>query len=393
MGSRPKKSKLNTAGLSAEEIFADMNELKNGLSVFDEDLNLIFANKTVRGYFPVLIENLELGLSMKDGIETQIRASNPDMKKDDVENLADKIIYEFQNNGSMKSLEVNGQLINSVYNRMESGRYFSVCTDITRRVKFEKELEQARLDADNANKAKTEFLANMSHEIRTPMSGVFMAAQLLKKELESLNNPALSNLTDILVGSAKHLSATINDVLDISKIEAGEVNISWSDNSLIDMLRDVKTSQEHIAENQGLELRLTIDPSLPETLIHDSMRVRQCVTNLVSNAIKFTESGSVAIGASFDPQTHVVTIQVIDSGAGISHEEQSKVFDHFAQAKQGALTASIGTGLGLPISRKLARLMGGDITLRSELGEGSVFTLTFACKPNISNVQKLAKIA
>jgi len=393
MGQGKTDSEPNKTGLSSEDILADLNELQNGLAIYDENLNLIFANKTVRGYLPTFYQNLEAGQSMKDCITTQIKESYPDLDTKKCEAHAAKTLREMKNNGTLEAYEVEGRLINSICKTMTSGRHITINTDVTERIRSTQALAQARQEADRANAAKTEFLANMSHEIRTPMSGIFMAAQLLKKQLQVLNQPALCDLTDILVGSAKHLSATINDVLDISKIEAGEVNISLAENSIIKMLQEIKNSQAHIAEDLGVELKLNIGPNLPEKLVHDSVRVRQCVTNLVNNALKFTASGRVTILAQFDPQTFVVTIEVADTGIGIPQNELTHVFDHFAQAKRDMSTATLGTGLGLSISRKFARLMGGDITVKSELGKGSVFTLTFACEPNLSVTDKLQNIA
>ena len=225
------------------------------------------------------------------------------------------------------------------------------------------------------------------------MSGVFMAAQLLQQQLRATNQSKLVDLTDILVGSANHLSAIINDVLDLSKIEAGQVDIVNVENSLVDQLHILKKAQDHVAKEIGIELKVVIDPKLPDRLIYDAKRVRQCVTNLVSNALKFTVSGSVTIAVLFDPETYGVTVHVADTGIGISSEEQAKVFDQFVQVKSENIKAHMGTGLGLAISRKLARLMGGDVTLKSERGKGSIFSLTFASEAVDSNANKIADVA
>ena len=143
------------------------------------------------------------------------------------------------------------------------------------------------------------------------------------------------------------------------------------------MLETLKKPQENIANEKGLQLKLVIDPNLPELLNYDAVKVRQCITNLMSNALKFTAEGSVTLAALYDPQTSMVTIHVADTGIGIAPDEQSQVFDHYAQAKHQASKSHMGTGLGLAISRRLARLMGGDVKLTSKLGEGSIFSLTF----------------
>lgn len=374
--------------VSKTDFFDGLNQMTTGIAIYDEDLvNLIFANKAIRQYLPNLYRNLDKGISIRDAIGGQVRLIYPDMEDDLCEARADKIFAEIKKCGQMEVTTAAGITLSSSYDRTKGGRYIVSTMDVTERVKASEKLAKARAEAESANLAKTEFLARMSHEIRTPLSGVSMAAQLLQQRLRVTNQTELAGLADILVESADHMGAIINDVLDLSKIEAGQIELVLSENSLSEMIRIFKKSQDYVAEEQGIDLKFVVDPNLPERLIYDKVRVRQCVTNLVSNALKFTAFGSVTIAVLFNPETYGVTVHVVDTGIGISPEEQAKVFDHFAQAKQDVETARRGTGLGLAISRKLARLMGGDIKLTSELGKGSVFTLTFASKPVLPHHQ------
>jgi len=191
----------------------------------------------------------------------------------------------------------------------------------------------------------------------------------------------LNNLADILIQSSGHLSGIINDVLTISKIEAGHIDIVRQDGSLADELKDLMRGHNLVAQNAGIELKLGIDSSLPENLSFDALRIRQCVTNLMNNALKFTPSGSITVAVIYDPKTYIVTLHVSDTGIGIAASDRDKIFSLFEQSSQFKVENSGGTGLGLTISRNLARLMGGDITLTSELGKGSIFTLTFKSEP------------
>ncbi|MEP3891301.1 MAG: ATP-binding protein [Hellea sp.] len=376
--------------ISAQSFFDGLDQLPTGFSVYDEELNLIFANKAVRRNLPILYANLDTGLPLLDSIASQIKEFHPDMGRLDCSRRAASIVAAIRAESAIEVTAADGRVIHSIYKRLETGQYILVSTDVTQRVQNAKALLKAQQDAESADLAKTEFLANMSHEIRTPLSGVFMAAQLLQQQLRTLNHPELSSIADILVGSTTHLSGIINNVLDLSKIEAGQVDINVSENSVADMIRSVKSLQDPVAKAADLELKLVLDPKLPERLFYDDLRVRQCLTNLVSNALKFTPSGSVTIAALFDLQCSRVTLHVVDTGIGIALEKQPQVFDQFIQLEPNTLKSDVqiaesfpsntGTGLGLAISRKLARLMGGDVQLTSELGKGSIFTLTFTGK-------------
>ena len=364
------------------DFFDSLNQMQTGIAIYDKDLiNLTFANTAIRGYLPHLYASLDAGLSIREGIAAQIYYIFPDLKDHEREARADYIYNKIKNSGKMEVTTPAGLTLSSTYDKTPEGSYIVSCMDVTERVRNEAQLAKARADSEAANRAKTEFLANMSHEIRTPLSGVSMAAQLLQQQLRATNQTELAGLADILAESANHLSAIINDVLDLSKIEAGQIELDLSENSFSDMIRIFKKSQDYVAAERGVGLKLVVDAKLPERLVYDKVRVRQCVTNLVSNALKFTTTGSVTIAVLFNPETYAVTVHVVDTGIGIAVSEQASVFDHFAQAKQDVETAHMGTGLGLSISRKLARLMGGDIKLTSELGKGSAFTLSFASKP------------
>jgi len=374
---------IDTHKLSVRDIFASMDKMKTGIAVYDGDLKLLFANKTIRGYLPTLYEALDAGFSMLDAIKAQTKVMHPDMEEQESEDRAATIYAMIKNSGTMEANTPAGLRLKSTYERTARGSYILITSDVTDHAQYEAQLAKDRLEADTANTAKSEFLANMSHEIRTPLSGVFMAAQLLQQKLRVTNQTEMSDLADILVSSASHLSTIINDVLDMSKIESGQIDIVPQEASLTKMLSNLKKSQGRVAQEMGLELNLVIDPHLPEHLIFDPVRVRQSVTNLVSNALKFTHSGSVTIAAFFEAQSGQVTLHVADTGNGIAAEDQGIIFGQFMQAAHETSKAHIGTGLGLTISRKLARLMDGDITLVSELGKGSIFTLTFATQPQI----------
>jgi len=379
--------------VSVKEIFADMDQIKTGIAIYDKDFKLYFANKTIRDFLPDLYAALDSGLTLIEAIKAQTQSIYPHMTPLECEKRAAVFYTAIENSGTMQVKTPSGLTLKSNYDRTPLGRFILTTTDITERIKNEDELRKSQEEADFANKAKSDFLANMSHEIRTPLSGISMAAQLLQQQLRMTNHVEMNSLAEILVSSTNHLSAIINDVLDMSKIEARQIDITFKENSLTDMLGKLKMAQNHVAKDMGLDLKLLTASNVPERLIYDSVHVRQCVTNLVSNALKFTASGSVTIAVLYNPDTHIVTIHVVDTGIGIAPEDQNNIFDKFAQAKHEASQVHMGTGLGLTISRQLARLMGGDIKLTSELGKGSIFTLTFPTKPVKSRSEQLDQVA
>ena len=239
------------------------------------------------------------------------------------------------------------------------------------------EAETARAAAESANAAKSTFLANMSHEIRTPLNGILGMAQVL--EMGELSAEQAEQVGTIL-DSGRNLMAVLNDVLDISKIEAGKFTLATADADLQHLLGRVRRLWQPRADEKALELQLSFDADMPKDFLIDALRVQQCVSNLVSNAIKFTETGSIAISARSRPLPegdHVVEIRVRDTGIGMSPETAARLFKPFSQADESSSRRFGGTGLGLSITRRLAELMGGDATVTSEIGRGSEFTLTF----------------
>ena len=238
------------------------------------------------------------------------------------------------------------------------------------------ELHAAKDAAESASRAKSAFLANMSHEIRTPMNAILGYAQLLQRD-RSLG-VAQRQRIDIIHSSGNHLLTLINDILEMSKIEAGRATLTIEPFDLHALLRDVHGMFRELSAKKGLELSFEFDPDLPRTLSGDPGKVRQVLINLLSNAVKFTGAGSVAVRAGARPiagDRHVVTMAVEDTGPGIGPEHLTRIFDAFDQADSTARVG--GTGLGLTISRDFARLMQGDLVVETTPGTGSVFTFSF----------------
>jgi two-component system capsular synthesis sensor histidine kinase RcsC len=248
-------------------------------------------------------------------------------------------------------------------------------SDISARRQIEAALEQARQSADAANDAKTLFLATMSHEIRTPLYGVLGTLELLARtQLDSQQKSYLRAIE----GSSATLLQLICDVLDVSKIEAGQLALELSDFSVVALVQEVIQGYAAAAQSKGLQLYACFDPQLPESLVGDVSRVRQIFNNLLSNAVKFTDSGRVVLRVkvlSREGERVCVQWQFSDTGRGIAHDDQAYIFEPFYQT-QGNTHVVAGTGLGLPICLRLTNLMNGSLRMVSEPGLGSSFSLT-----------------
>ncbi len=259
------------------------------------------------------------------------------------------------------------------WSRTQGGSLVSVTSDITERKRAEQELEAAKVRAERLAQARAELVATVSHEVRTPMNGVLGMAQLMRDM--DLNTES-RECVEIIYSSGNSLLRIVDDLLDIAKLDAEGLELEHIPFRVVDIVTETIRLMDNRAEEKGIELAASLDPDIPPVIIGDPLRLRQILLNLVSNAIKFTDAGSVTIAAvarSAEGDNTVLEFAVIDTGKGISLEAQEKLFTAYTQESVETARKYGGTGLGLAICRRLVDLMGGKIELDSEPDMGSVF--------------------
>ena len=357
------------------------NALTDGILIYSPDNIIIKFNKAFSDLMKATNVPCRLGMSRQEfldrlrdsGTATYRQKTTQEWLEDQSEDAE-----EDDSNGEILSLP-NGRFYLRRFRSMQNGGHIITVTDVT-------QIRKAHLKAEAAQIAKSEFLANMSHEIRTPMNGIMGMSQLLSNcKLGEREREFVQTIDR----SSQALLTIINDILDFSKIEAGRVELDAEPFLLRESLEDVTSLLSTAATDTGIDLLLRIDPDIPEAYVGDVGRVRQVLTNLIGNALKFTHEGHVLIDvtASIIDKTAKLTIDVGDTGIGIAEDKLSNIFEKFSQADGSTTREYGGTGLGLTISSNLAHLMKGDITAVSELGKGSTFT--FTCELGV--VENVAK--
>lgn len=375
---------LNPSQAVPGRVRAALDTLAEALLVIDKKTNVVLANQAFQTIVGIEAEKLlgreaasfewHIGESQPaEGEERNTSGAFPwQTALQSGEALFSQMIWIRNKDSQWRKFIVNCSPIMSAGS---AGGVLISLDDVTLLEEQEAQLRLARDEAEQANLAKSEFLSNMSHEIRTPMTAILGFTEVLKRGTGKASKDWKKHLNTIS-SSGNHLLELINDVLDLSKVESGALEVEQIECKPYVVANDVLQVLRVKAEEKGIDIDLRIDSELPEYILSDGGRIRQIITNLTGNAIKFTENGGVSIVIHLhqDDGEPMIAIDVSDTGIGMTDKQQAAVFDPFVQADASITRRFGGTGLGLAISRKLARAMGGDIKLRSEAGVGTTFT-------------------
>lgn len=380
LNAQRKRSRAETSLKGTEERFTLAVEgTQDGIFDWNLETGEIYYSKR---FFAMLGETKEGFTGTKKDAEERIHADDLHTVQEHMrEYLAgkqDSFIHEFRMRHTASRWIWVQCRAKAIYN--ESGRatrMVGAYTDITPIIQSKEKLEMEKRRAQEANEAKSQFLAHMSHEIRTPLTAISGIAEILDKQKDAFSDKH-KKLIKTLINSTTSLKDLVNGVLDFSKIEREEIELEQSPIDLETLFEHTISMMSVKAQEKGISFVFDYDAVKGHPFTGDQHRLRQILVNLIGNAIKFTEEGGVTIHASFDERAGdaYLRVDVTDTGIGITPENFDVIFDRFKQADSSVSRKFGGTGLGLPISRKLAVLMGGDIFLNSEIGKGSTFTLS-----------------
>jgi signal transduction histidine kinase/ActR/RegA family two-component response regulator len=354
-----------------------LDAFEDGVAIYGPNGEHLYSSRSARRRYAIFYEALDSGMSHWEAVAHAVRKRHPDLPDAKVRAYVSSCQEKYAS-GETYNLETDdGRTVQVTYRPMSGGRHAGISVDVTELLKHEQELQHAKAAAEAASAAKSAFLANMSHEIRTPLNGVLGMAQAL---VQDNLTPSQKDKVDTLIDSSRTLMTVVNDILDLAKIDAGKLEIAPVDVDPTLGLQRAITLFRPMAEEKGIVLSLRLDAGLPRRLRLDPVRARQCTDNLISNAIKFTQHGSVTVSARMAPGPggdQLIEVTIADTGVGMTEEQVSRLFSEFMQADSSTTRRYGGTGLGLAITRRLARQMGGDVTVESKPGQGSSFRVTF----------------
>ncbi|MBA4804171.1 MAG: response regulator [Brevundimonas sp.] len=359
-----------------------IDAMPDGLAFFDADDRLVLWNNRYAEVNPELTSNLEKGMTFREIIQIGLdQGLYAEARGREEEWVRERLATRAGLSSTMEQHIAGDRWLRVSDRRTAAGGIVTVCTDITELKHHAQALSEARDAAEAANGAKSQFLANMSHEIRTPLNGVIGIAQALAN---TQLDPAQKEMLALIQSSGRTLQVLLSDILDLARVESGRLELADEPFDLGRAVREAAKLYEASARDKGLQFFVEIDPAADRWISGDMVRLKQVLTNLVSNAVKFTSEGFVCLTVAPGPGAAgrpTLRFSIEDTGIGFDSETRTRLFSRFEQA-DGAITRKFGgSGLGLAISRQLAEMMGGDLDCESEPGGGSAFMLTIPLRP------------
>jgi adenylate cyclase len=350
------------------------DNMEHGVLMFDRELKLAAWNRQVME----LLELPQAFLESEPGYDDYLHflAERGEYGSGDAEAEMRRLTANIARDYRWERTRPDGTVLEIRHSGLPEGGCIIIYTDITERKRYEEALTAARDQAEAMSLTKSAFLANMSHELRTPLNAIIGVTEMLQEDARDLKRDDEIEPLNRVSGAARHLLALINDILDLSKIEAGRMELNLETFSVAPLIDEAVKTVETLTAKNGNRIVVDCDPAV-KSIHADQMRVRQALLNLVSNANKFTERGTVTISARRQEieSREWIEIAVTDTGIGMTPAQMEKLFQEFSQADSSTTRKYGGTGLGLAISQRFCQMMGGDISVQSEPGRGSTFTI------------------
>ena len=356
-------------------IAAAIATISEGFVLYDSEDRIVLFNEQFRSIYPGLADIIKPGTTFGQVLDAVVSRSLVDLGNQSPQDWIAERIARREHSGGFAEYNYGGRYIRISERRIQGGGTVAVYSDITELRQRNLELEQARELSEVANQTKSQFLANMSHELRTPLNAIIGYSEILQEDVADSGQEQLVPDLKKIEGAGRHLLGLINDILDLSKVEAGKMEVFIEEIDIPSLLDEVKAIIAPLVVKNGNTLQLHTTDHIG-SMRTDRTKVKQSLLNVLSNANKFTDKGKLTLAVKrLESDRSTIQMTISDTGIGMSPEQLGRLFQAFSQADASTTKKFGGTGLGLAITRHFCRLLGGDITVASQIGEGSTFTI------------------
>jgi adenylate cyclase len=376
-----------------QTLSAAIATISDGFVLFDKEDRIVVCNDRVHEIYPPVADLYRPGTRFREILESAVARQLIELAGHTPEEwIAERMRQHAAPHSVVEYTYQDNRWVRISERKTQDGGTVVVYTDITELKHRQMELEQAREQAEQANKAKSQFLASMSHELRTPLNAIIGYSEILQEDVADLGRDNLLSDLKKIEGAGRHLLGLINDILDLSKVEAGRMDIFIEDVEIVPLLEEVRAIIAPLADKNGNVTEFQMAENLGN-MRTDRTKLKQSLLNILSNASKFTKNGRLTLVADrFESDRSMVRFAISDTGIGMAEEELGRLFEAFSQADTLTTKKYGGTGLGLAITRHFCQLLGGEVTVSSRPGEGSIFTITLPDHPGTRTQAKLADV-